>query len=426
MLRFGMMGKTISEKVLSRASGRDAYKGDIVIANVDAAMVHDSMAKLVMDAFAEMGGKRLWDPSKVAAVIDHVAPSANEAIAAVQRNLRAFALQHGANFYEVGSGVCHQLMVESGLAYPGGLVVGSDSHTCTYGAIGTFATGIGSTEMAAVLLSGKLWFKVPETLKIIVDGELPPMVFPKDVILKVVGIVRADGANYKAIEYCGSAVKAMDVEGRLTLSNMAVEMGAKAGLVEPDAKTAAYLKSLGHKPHAGFKSDADAKYYGELRFDAAEIEPQVACPDLVDNVKPISEVEGKDVNQVFIGSCTNGRISDLRIAAEIMKGKKIKKGVRAIVVPASRAVYLQALREGLTEVFVESGCAVCNPGCGPCVGGHQGILASGEVCASTSNRNFKARMGSAESQIFLVSPATAAATAITGKLTDPRRLVKET
>jgi len=419
------MGKTISEKILSHASGKDAYKGDVVIANVDGAMMHDSMAKLVIDAFHEMGGKKLWNPSKVAAVIDHVAPSANEAMSTVQKNLREFALRYSANFYEVGSGVCHQLMVESGLAFPGGLVVGSDSHTCTYGAIGTFATGIGSTEMAAVFLSGKLWFKVPETLKILVDGKLPPMVFPKDLILKIVGTVKADGASYKAIEYSGTTVKAMDVEGRLTLTNMAVEMGAKTGLVEPDAKTAAFLKSLGHKPTVGYRSDVDAEYSEELHFDVSDLEPQVACPDLVDNVKPVSEVEGKEVNQVFLGSCTNGRLSDLQVAAKIMKGKKVKKGVRVIVTPASRMVYVQALKEGLIEVFLEAGCAVCNPGCGPCAGGHQGILASGEVCVSTSNRNFKARMGSAESQIFLVSPATAAATAIEGKLTDPRRLLKE-
>jgi len=419
------MGKTISEKILSRASGKDAYKGDIVIANIDGAMMHDSMAKLVMEAFHEMGGKRLWDPSKVAAVIDHVAPSANEAISVVQKNMREFAFKHGANFYEVGSGVCHQLMIESGLAFPGGLVVGSDSHTCTYGAIGAFATGIGSTEMAAVFLSGKLWFKVPETMKVVVDGKLPPMVFPKDMILKIVGIVKADGANYKAIEFQGSTVKAMDVEGRLTLSNMAIEMGAKTGLIEPDAKTAAYLKSLGHKPHVGYKSDEDAEYSEELRFDASSLEPQVACPDSVDNVKPVSEVEGKEVNQVFLGSCTNGRLYDLRVAAEILKGNKVKNGVRMIVIPASRMVYMQALKEGLIEVFLNAGCAVCNPGCGPCAGGHQGILASGEVCVSTSNRNFKARMGSAESQIYLVSPATAAATAIEGKITDPRRLLKE-
>ncbi|MBS7615550.1 3-isopropylmalate dehydratase large subunit, partial [Candidatus Bathyarchaeota archaeon] len=254
------MGKTISEKIFSRASGKDAYKGDIVIANVDAAMMHDGMAKLVMDAFHEMGGKQLWAPSKVSAVIDHVAPSANEAISFVQKNLREFALKHDANFFEVGSGVCHQLMIELGLVFPGDLVVGSDSHTCTYGAVGAFATGIGSTEIAAVFLSGKLWFKVPETLKINIEGKLPPMVYPKDVILKIVGTVKADGANYKAIEYCGSTVREMDVEGRLTLSNMAIEMGAKTGLIEPDGKTLAYLRSLGHNPQTGYKSDEDAKY----------------------------------------------------------------------------------------------------------------------------------------------------------------------
>jgi len=419
------MSKTISEKIFTRASGKDAHSGDIVIANVDSAMMHDGMAKLVMDAFHEMGGKRLWDPSKVAAVIDHVAPSANEAISVVQKNLREFAFKHGANFFEVGSGVCHQIMIESGLVFPGSLVVGSDSHTCTYGAIGAFATGIGSTEMAAVFLSGKLWFKVPETLKIDVEGKLPPMVFPKDVILKIVGTVKADGANYKAIEYCGSTVREMDIEGRLTLSNMAIEMGAKTGLVEPDRKTLAYLRSFGHNPQTGYKSDEDAEYSEKIVLDVSDLEPQVACPDLVDNVKPVPEVEGKDVNQVFIGSCTNGRLSDLRVAAKIMKGKKVKRGVRVIVTPASRMVYMQALKEGLIDVFLDAGCAVCNPGCGPCAGGHQGILASGEVCVSTSNRNFKARMGSAESQIYLVSPATAAATAIEGKLTDPRRLLKE-
>ncbi|MBS7656735.1 MAG: 3-isopropylmalate dehydratase large subunit [Candidatus Bathyarchaeia archaeon] len=419
------MGKTISEKIFSRASGKDAYKGDIVIANVDGAMMHDGMAKLVLDAFHEMGGKQLWDPSKVAAVIDHVAPSANEAISVVQKNLREFALKHGVNFFEVGSGVCHQLMIESGLVFPGGLVVGSDSHTCTYGAVGAFATGIGSTEMAAVFLSGKLWFKVPETLKISVEGKLPPMVFPKDVILKIVGTVKADGANYKAIEYCGSTVREMDVEGRLTLSNMAIEMGAKTGLIEPDRKTLAYLRSLGHTAQMGYKSDEDAEYFQKLFLDVSDLEPQVACPDLVDNVKPVSEVEGKEVNQVFLGSCTNGRLSDLRVAAKILRGNKVKRGVRVIVTPASRMVYMQALKEGLIEIFLDAGCAVCNPGCGPCAGGHQGILASGEVCVSTSNRNFKARMGSAESQIFLVSPATAAASAVEGKLTDPRRLLKE-
>ncbi|RJS88096.1 3-isopropylmalate dehydratase large subunit [Candidatus Bathyarchaeota archaeon] len=418
------MGKTISEKILSHASGRDVYAGDIVVASIDAAMMHDGMGQLVMDAFREMGGKSLWDATRVAVVIDHVAPSAYESFSKVHKAMREFAFKHNTRFYEVGSGVCHQLMIESGLVFPGGLVVGSDSHTCTYGALGAFATGIGSTEMAAVFLSGKLWFKVPETIKITVQGELPPMIFPKDVILKIVGTVKADGATYKAIEFGGSTIEAMNVEGRLTLTNMAVEMGAKTGMIEPDEKTYAFLKALGHEPKKGFKSDEDAEFCESLKFDVSNLEPQVACPHAVDNVKPVKSVEGKEIDQVFLGSCTNGRLYDLRVAAEILKGRHVKRGVRVIVTPASRRVYREALKEGLIEIFLDSGCAVCNPGCGPCAGGHQGILAPGERCVSTSNRNFKARMGSSEAEIYLVSPATAAASAITGEITDPRRFLK--
>ena len=418
------MDKTVSEKILSRASGKDAYAGDIVVANIDAAMMHDGMAQLVMDAFNEMGGESLWDPTRVAVVIDHVAPSAYESFSKVHKAMREFAFKHNARFYEVGSGVCHQLMVESGLVFPGGLIVGSDSHTCTYGALGAFATGIGSTEMAAVFLSGKLWFKVPETMKIVVEGELPRMVFPKDVILKIVGTVKADGATYKAIEFGGSAIRSMNIEGRLTLTNMAVEMGAKTGIIEPDEETCSFLKSLGHEPGRGFRSDEDANFCESLRIDVSDLEPQVACPHAVDNVKSVKSVEGKEVNQVFIGSCTNGRLYDLRVAAEILRGRHVRRGVRVIVVPASRRVYLEALKEGLIEVFLDSGCAVCNPGCGPCAGGHQGILAPGETCISTSNRNFKARMGSGEAEIYLASPATAAASAVTGEITDPRRFLR--
>jgi len=419
------MAKTVSEKIFSRASGKDAYAGDLVIANIDGAMAHDGNALLTMEAFQEMGGTRLWNPSKVALVIDHVAPSATEAFSKVHKKMREFALGHGVTYYEVGSGICHQLMVESGLVYPGGLVVGTDSHTCTYGAVGTFATGIGSTEMAAVFLSGKLWFKVPETMKIVVEGELPPMVLPKDVILKIVGTVKAEGATYRAVEFQGSTVGAMGVDGRLTLCNMAVEMGAKTGIVEPDEKTLSDLRELGHNPLKGFKCDEDADFSEELNFEVSDLEPQVACPHTVDNVKPVTMVEGTEVNQVFLGSCTNGRLSDLRIAAQILKSKKVRQGVRMIVAPASRKVYAQALAEGLIEVFINAGCAVCSPGCGPCAGAHMGILASGEVCVSTSNRNFKGRMGSGDAEIYLVSPATAAVTAIEGKITDPRRVLKE-
>ncbi|RJS88271.1 homoaconitate hydratase family protein, partial [Candidatus Bathyarchaeota archaeon] len=314
------MGKTISEKILSRASGRDVYAGDIAVAKIDAVMIHDGMAKLVIDAFNEMNGRRVWDPSRVLIVIDHVAPSAYESFSKVHKLMREFAFKHNVKFREVGSGICHQLMIESGLVSPGSLIVASDSHTCTYGALGAFSTGIGSTETASVLISGKLWFKVPETIRVIVDGKLPQMVYPKDVILNIVGRIGADGATYKTIEFTGSTVKSMDVEGRLTLTNMAVEMGAKTGIIEPDEKTHAFLGSIGHKAEAGFRSDEDAKYSETLKFDVSDLEPQIACPHRVDNVKPVSEVEGKEVDQVFIGSCTNGRIYDLRVAAEILKG----------------------------------------------------------------------------------------------------------
>ncbi|HDJ04453.1 MAG TPA: homoaconitate hydratase family protein, partial [Candidatus Bathyarchaeota archaeon] len=297
-------------------------------------------------------------------------------------------------------------------------------HTCTYGALGAFATGIGSTEMAAVFLSGRLWFKVPETLKVEIEGSLPPFVTPKDVALRVIGEVGADGATYQAVEFHGSTIEEMSVEGRLTLCNMAVEMGAKTGIINPDEKTYSYLAQLGLNPGRGFSSDPDAQYAKTLEFDVSSLEPQVACPHAVDNVKPVSEVEGTPVDQVFLGSCTNGRIEDLRLAAKILEGKVVKRGLRMIVTPASRRVYLQALREGLIETFVKAGCAVCNPGCGPCVGAHQGVLAPGEVCLSTSNRNFKGRMGCTDAEIYLASPATAAATAITGRITDPRSVVR--
>ncbi|MBS7648990.1 MAG: homoaconitase large subunit [Candidatus Bathyarchaeia archaeon] len=419
------MGKTIAEKIFSLASGKDAYAGDIVIAKVDAAMMHDGTALLAIEAFREMGGQSLWNSSRVFLIIDHVAPSATENFSKVHKVMREFVQKYSANLYDAGSGICHQLMIESGLIRPGTLVVGADSHTCTYGALGAFATGIGSTEMAAVCISGKLWFKVPETLKIEINGSLPPMVQPKDVILKIIGIVGADGATYKSIEYSGSTVKLMGIDGRLTLCNMAVEMGAKSGIVEPDVKTINYLCSLGIKKEDTIIliSDENADYAGKICVNVSDLEPQVACPHSVDNVKPIRDVEGIEVDQVFIGSCTNGRLEDLRVAAEILRGRRIKKGVRAIIAPASRSIYLQALKEGLIEVFVQAGCIVCSPGCGPCAGAHQGILAPGEVCLSTSNRNFKGRMGSPEAEIYLASPATAAATALEGGITDPRRLL---
>ncbi len=418
------MGKTISEKILSRASGKDVYAGDIIIADVDSAMAHDGTALLAIEAFEEMKGSGLFNPNSISLVLDHVAPSSNETFSKVHKRIREFAFNYRANFYEVGSGVCHQIMIETGQVKPGELIVGADSHTCTYGALGAFATGIGSTDMAAVFMSGKLWFKVPGTMEVRIDGSLPKMVTPKDVILKVVGEIGADGATYQAIEFKGSTVKEMSVEGRLTLCNMAVEMGAKTGIIEPDEKTIKYLEDMNVDvdPQGILKSDPDAKYTAKLQFDMSDLEPQVACPHSVDNVKPISKVEGTPINQAFLGSCTNGRIEDLRLAAKILDGRKVKRGVRMIVIPISRRIYLQALKEGLIETFIDAGCVVCNPGCGPCVGAHQGILAPGEVCVSTSNRNFKGRMGCMDAEIYLASPATVAASAIEGEITDPRRL----
>ena len=417
----------IAEKILARASGREEVKpGEIVQPKVDMAMVNEITGPLAIQAFKKIGVPKVWDNSRIVLIQDHQVPADTVKSAELHRIMRQFAEEQEIKFlYDVGlGGVCHQIMVEKGHALPGDLIVGADSHTCTYGALGAFATGIGSTEMAAVFLSGKLWFKVPETIKITVEGELPPMIFPKDVILKIVGTVKADGATYKAIEFGGSTIEAMNVEGRLTLTNMAVEMGAKTGMIEPDEKTYAFLKAFGHEPKKGFKSDEDAEFCESLKFDVSNLEPQVACPHAVDNVKSIKSVEGKEIDQVFLGSCTNGRLYDLRVAAEILKGRHVKRGVRVIVTPASRRVYREALKEGLIEIFLDSGCAVCNPGCGPCAGGHQGILAPGERCVSTSNRNFKARMGSSEAEIYLASPATAAASAITGEITDPRRFLK--
>jgi 3-isopropylmalate/(R)-2-methylmalate dehydratase large subunit len=415
------MGLTLAEKILSEALGRKVEAGDLVITSVDLVMAHDGTAPLAIKSFREMGGEQVKHPEKVVFVIDHIAPSASEDVSKLHKLMREFASEQGIrNFYDVGEGVCHQILAEKHVE-PGMIVVGGDSHTCTHGALGAFATGVGSTEVAAVLKTGKIWFKVPETLKITVEGELPPMVTPKDLILHIVGTVRADGATYKAVEYTGETVKRMSVEGRLTLSNMAVEMGGKTGLIEPDEVTLQYLESKGRRAGKPLKSDGDAEYPDVIDFDASKLEPQVAVPPTVDNVKTVSEVEGLEVNQVFLGSCTNARVEDLRLAASLLKGRRIHPNVRMLVVPASRSVYLQALREGLVEVFLEAGCIMCNPGCGVCVGGHQGVPAPGEVVLSTSNRNFVGRMGCAEAEIYLASPATAAVSALTGKITDPTR-----
>jgi 3-isopropylmalate/(R)-2-methylmalate dehydratase large subunit len=417
----------ISEKILAKASGKKTvHPGEIVDANVDIIMVHDLTGPLAIEAFKKIDVPKVWDNKKVVIVLDHQIPAESVKMAELHKMLRKFAKEQNVRLYDVGEGgICHQVIPEKGYVTSGSLIVGADSHTCTYGAFGSFSTGIGSTEAAAVFATGRLWLKVPEAIKFNVTGKFPKYVTPKDLVLYIIGKVGVDGAIYKSTEFGGETIRDMSIAGRMTLCNMAVEMGAKNGIVEPDEATVKFLESRVPKGKAavdGWNSDADAKYEKTIDISVSDMEPQVACPSSVDNVKPISRVGEVAVNQAFVGSCTNGRIEDLRIAAQIMKGKKVKSGVRALVIPASQEVFAQALKEGLVEVFTESGALMCGATCGPCLGGHIGLLASGEVCVSTSNRNFIGRMGSPEANVYLASPAVVAASALTGKLTDPRKL----
>jgi len=414
----------ITEKILAKASGKNkVIAGDIVDANVDVIMVHDLTGPLAVEAFNRTGVSRVWDNKKIVIILDHQVPAESVKAAELHKMLRGFAKEQNIRLYDVGrGGICHQVMPEKGHVLPGTVIVGADSHTCTYGAFGAFATGIGSTEAAAVFATGKLWLKVPETVKIVVDGKFRKFTAPKDLILSIIGRVSADGATYKAVEFAGPAVRDMNVSGRMTLCNMSVEMGAKNGIVEPDQLTGKFLKGRTGKSYECFNSDVDAKYEKTLEFDVSSLEPSVACPSSVDNIKPASELSNILVDQAFIGSCTNGRIEDLRLAAEILKNRTVKEGVRALVIPASQEVYKQAVKEGLLEIFADAGAIVCGSACGPCLGGHIGLLAPGEICVSTSNRNFIGRMGSTQASVYLASPATVAASAITGHITDPNDL----
>jgi 3-isopropylmalate/(R)-2-methylmalate dehydratase large subunit len=414
----------IIEKILANASGKKHVSpDDIVEANIDVAMTHDLTGPLAIKSFREIGAKKVWDKDKVVIILDHLVPASSVISAGLHKIVRNFAEEQGIkNFYDVGrGGVCHQVMPEKGHVRPGEVIVGSDSHTCTYGAFGAFATGIGSTEMAAVFATGKLWFRVPEVIKIDVTGKFQKWVTAKDMTLNIIGKIGADGAIYKGLEFGGSTIRDLTIDGRMVLCNMAVEMGAKAGIIEPDQKTLDYVKARTDKPFNPVKSDKDATYERVVDVDVSELEPQVAVPHSVDNIKPVTEVEGTEVNQAFIGSCTNGRLEDLQSAAQILKGKKINRNVRLIVIPASQEIYLNALNEGLIKTFMEAGATIGNPNCGPCLGGHMGIMADGEACISTSNRNFIGRMGSTKSFVYLASPATVAASALTGTITDPRK-----
>ena len=416
----------ITEKILAKASGKDVvHPGEIVDAKVDMIMVHDLTGPLAVEAFKKIGVQKVWDSQKAVVILDHQVPAESVKAAELHKTMRQFAKDQKLRLYDVGrGGICHQVMPEKGHVVPGTVIVGADSHTCTYGAFGAFATGIGSTEAAAVFVTGKIWLKVPETVKINVTGKFPDFVTPKDLILSIIGRMSVGGAIYESAEFTGPTIKSMSIAGRMTLCNMAVEMGAKNGIIEPDEITRKFLESRVKTlpDFESLKSDIDAHYARTVEFDVSKMEPQIACPSSVDNVKSVSKVGNVPIEQAFIGSCTNGRIEDLRLAAQVLRGKKIKDSVRALVIPASQEVYKQALNEGLIEIFNDAGAIVCGSACGPCLGGHIGLLAAGEACVSTSNRNFIGRMGSTQASVYLASPATVAASAVTGKITDPRIL----
>ncbi|MDD2440096.1 MAG: 3-isopropylmalate dehydratase large subunit [Methanosarcinaceae archaeon] len=419
---------TVSEKIFSKASGKPVKAGDFVLADIDLAMTHDITGPLAIQGFYEIMNKqaeqKVWDPEKIVIVFDHQVPADSLHAAENHIMLRKFAKEQGILNYDVYEGVCHQVLPEKGHVRPGNLIVGSDSHTCAYGALGAFSTGIGSTDMAAVFATGKLWFKVPETLRFEIEGKLPDRVYSKDLILHLIGDIGVEGARYMAAEFSGSTLRKLPISQRMTMSNMAIEMGGKAGIIEADEVTAAYLKERipAYEPDFYWKSDEDA-LYSELRhYDVSDLEPQVACPHNVDNVKPVSEVEGTKVDQIFMGSCTNGRFEDIQILADLMGDEPVAKGVRLLVVPASRTEYLKLMKAGYIEKLMNAGAIVESPCCGPCMGGSFGLLGAGEVGLATSNRNFKGREGSAESFVYLSSPATAGASALTGEITDPRKV----
>ena len=417
------MGKTIAEKILSKKSGQEVRANDIVVADLDFIMGQDGTSPLAIRAFKEMQAKKVFDPSRIAMVIDHSSPSPLEGVSDLHKQMREFAMEQKIHLFDIGDGVCHQLLPEQGHVVPGDLVIGADSHTCTYGAINALSTGVGSTDLAAGMISGKLWFKVPETFKFLLNGRLPEGVYSKDLILYLIGDVTADGVTYMAAEFTGEAIEALSVDARFTISNMAIEMGAKCGLMEADKKTVDWVKAHGNKKFEIIKADPDAHYVATREYDLSNLEPQLALPHTVDNVAPVSEAAGTPVQQGFIGTCTNGRMEDLRIAARILKGKKIAAGTRLIIAPSSRQSFLAAMREGLIESFVEAGAVLVTPGCGPCVGNHNGVPSDGENVISTANRNFKGRMGNNKAFIYLASPATVAASMLSGKIADPREYI---
>lgn len=419
------MGKTIAEKILSNHAGRDLKAGDIAICNVDFCFGQDGTSSIIIDSFKKLGVQKAFDKSKFYMIIDHSAPSPNIGVSEIHKKMRGFARLLDVKMYDIGCGVCHQLVPQKGHVTCGDLVLGADSHTCTYGAINVFSTGVGSTDLAITLASGRNWFRVPDTMKVVVNGKLPKGVYSKDVILHIIKDIGSNGATYRSVEFYGEAISSMSVDARLTMSNMAVEMGAKVGLMEADEKTLKWVREKSSKTPRPVLADADAKYIAVKTYDVSKLAPQVAKPHAVDNVSDAAELSGVKINQAFVGTCTNGRFEDLEVAAKILKGRSIHPEVRFIVAPASREIFLEAAKKRLIDIFVKSGCTVVAPGCGPCVGTHNGVLADGEVAISTANRNFKGRMGNPNSFIYLGSPATVAASALTGRITDPREFRKK-
>jgi 3-isopropylmalate/(R)-2-methylmalate dehydratase large subunit len=428
------MGKTIAEKIFSAHSGKEVVAGDIVIANLDFMIGQDGTSGVAIDSFYKLfGGKdsaevralgkdpKVSDPKKIAIIVDHSSPSPNEGVSAIHKKIRDFAKEQGIYLYDVGCGICHQITPEMGHAVPGDLVIGADSHTCTYGAINVFSTGLGSTDVAAGWVAGKLWFKVPDSFKVTFNGKLPKGVYSKDLVLNFIGNIGADGATYQSVEIYGNVIDEMSVDARFTISNMAIECGAKAGIMKADKKVMDWVKEHSKRSPRPVEADKDAKYARTMEIDVAKLEPQIAKPHTVDNVVGVSQIGDVPIQQGLIGTCTNGRLEDFQIAAKILKGKKVKDGTRLIVAPASRSIMMAMIKDGTFQTLMDAGAIPVTPGCGPCVGTHNGVPSNGENVISTANRNFKGRMGNVNSFIYLGSPATVAASMLEGRIADPRK-----
>jgi len=415
------MGYTISDKILlAHSKQKNIRPGEFIEVSVDAALGNDITAPLAIQEFRDSGSGKLFDKDKIVLVPDHFAPAKDLKSANQCKMVADFAREYNiTNYFEVGQmGIEHVLLPEKGLVLPGDLIIGADSHTCTYGALGCYSTGVGSTDLARAFIDGKCWLKVPGVIKFVYKGKLDKWVGGKDLILYTIGQIGVDGALYKVMEFSGPTIRSLGIEDRFTMSNMAIEAGGRAGIIEPDGATKKYIAQFKRKPRF-YHSDDDARYEDIITWDVSKLEPQVACPHLPSNVKPARALSGVKVDQVVIGSCTNGRISDLRMAAKILRGKRVKPGVRLIVIPATQKIYLEAAREGLAEIFIRSGGIFSTPTCGPCLGGHMGVLTEGETCVATTNRNFIGRMGSPKSFVYLANPAVAAASAIKGRITHP-------